>query len=82
MFHAATAVLVHRQIERSSHRGVVSAFGQLVTKPGLADTKFHRYLVETFTLRNDCDYLAPFETDESQARATLDRAKEFVAVCK
>ncbi len=82
MFHAATAVLLHKSIERSSHRGIISAFGRFITKPGLADPKFHRYLVETFTLRNECDYLAPYEAEESQARATLDRAKEFVDICK
>jgi uncharacterized protein (UPF0332 family) len=82
MFHAATAVLLHKGIERSSHGGIISAFGQFITKPGLVDPKFHRYLVEAFTLRNDCDYLAPFQAEESQARATLDRAKEFVDICK
>jgi hypothetical protein len=82
MFHAATAVLLNRGIERSSHGGIISAFGQFVAKPGLADPKFHRYLVEAFTSRNDCDYLAPFEAEEPQARTTLDRAREFVNVCK
>jgi uncharacterized protein (UPF0332 family) len=82
MFHAATAVLLHKGIERSSHRGIISAFGQFITKPGLADPKFHRHLVEAFTLRNDCDYLAPFEAEQSQAGVTLTRAKEFVDICK
>lgn len=82
MFHAATAVLLSRGIERSSHGGIISAFGRLIAKPGLVDPKSHRYLVEAFTLRNDCDYLAPFEAEESQARATLDRAREFVDICR
>jgi len=82
MFHAATAALLHKGIERSSHGGIISAFGHFITKPGLADPKSHRYLVEAFTLRNDCDYLAPFEAEESQARATLTRARDFVDVCR
>lgn len=81
MFHAATAVLLHKGIERSSHGGIISAFGQFITKPGLADPKFHGSLVEAFTLRNDCDYLAPFEAEEPQARRTLNRAREFVDAC-
>ncbi len=82
MFHAATAVLLHKGIERSSHGGIISAFGQFITKPGLVDPTFHKHLVEAFTLRNDCDYLAPFNPEESQARTTLERAKEFVQVCR
>jgi hypothetical protein len=82
MFHAATAALLHKGIERSSHGGIIAAFGQFITKPGLADPVFHKYLVEAFTLRNDCDYLAPFDPRESQARTTLERAKEFVAICR
>jgi uncharacterized protein (UPF0332 family) len=82
MFHAATAVLLHNGVERRSHGGIISAFGQFITKPGLADPKFHRYLVEAFTLRNDCDYLALFEAEEPQARTTLNRAGEFVDIRK
>lgn len=82
MFHAATALLLHKEIERSSHHAIISAFGECVARPGLVDPKLHKYFIEAFTLRNDCDYLAPFEPDESQARITLERAREFVGVCK
>jgi uncharacterized protein (UPF0332 family) len=81
MFHAATAVLLHKGIERASHGGIISAFGRFIAKPSLVDPKLHRWLLEAFTLRNDCDYLAPFDAEESQARTTLDRAKESVSVC-
>jgi uncharacterized protein (UPF0332 family) len=82
MFHAATALLLHQGIERTSHRAVISAFGEFMAKPGLVDARFHKYLIEAFILRNDCDYLAPFEPEESQARTTLERAREFVAACR
>jgi len=82
MFHAATAALLAKDIERTSHHAIISAFGEFITKPVLVDGKFHKYIIEAFTLRNDCDYLAPFEADESQAATTLQRAKEFVEVCR
>jgi hypothetical protein len=82
MFHAATAALLAKGIERTSHHAIISAFGEFVVKPGLLESKFHRYIIEAFTLRNDCDYLAPFEVEESQAAATLQRAKEFIQACK
>lgn len=82
MFHAATAALLAKDIERTSHHAIIAAFGEFVVKPGFLDTKFHKYIIEGFTLRNDCDYLAPFEAEESQAVATLQRAREFVEACK
>jgi len=82
MFHAATAALLAKDIERTSHHAIISALGEFITKPGLLDSKFHKYIREAFTLRNDCDYLAPFEADKSQAEITLQRAKEFVDACR
>jgi len=82
MFHAAIAALLTKEIERTSHHAIISAFGEFIVKKHLMDEKFHRYIIEAFMLRNDCDYLAPFEADESQAEATLQRAKEFVEACK
>ena len=82
MFHAATATLLAKDIERTSHHAIISAFGEFLAKPGLVDGKLHKHIIEAFTLRNDCDYLAPFEADESQASTTLQRAKEFVEACR
>lgn len=82
MFHAATAALLAKEIERTSHHAIISAFGEFIVKTGLMDEKFHKYIIEAFTLRNDCDYLAPFEPDKSQAETTLQRAEEFVDACR
>ena len=82
MFHAATAALLAKDIERTSHHAIISAFGEFLAKPGFVDGKLHKHIIEAFTLRNDCDYLAPFEADESQASTTLQRAKEFVEACR
>jgi uncharacterized protein (UPF0332 family) len=82
MFHAATAALLAKNIERTSHHAIISAFGELIVKPGHLKPKFHKYIIEAFTLRNDCDYLAPFAAEENQAMVTLQRAKEFVEACR
>ena len=82
MFHSATAALLAKDIERTSHHAIISAFGEFIVKPGLLEGKFHKYIIEAFTLRNDCDYLAPFQAEEAQAVATLQRAKEFVKACR
>ncbi|MFQ6035381.1 MAG: HEPN domain-containing protein [Sedimentisphaerales bacterium] len=82
MFHAATAVLLERGIERSSHHGILSAFGQYIVKTGLVEPKFHTYLRKTFALRNECDYLSFTSAKEEQAKITLERTKEFIEVCR
>jgi len=82
MFHAATAALLTKGIERTSHHAIIAAFGEFLVKPGPMDSKYHKHIREAFTLRNDCDYLAPFEAEESQAATTLQRAKEFVKACR
>ena len=79
MFHAATAALLEKDVERGSHHGVISAFGEFLAKPGLIDRKYHRYLREGFDLRQESDYQPIVDVGRQQATKTADRAKELVA---
>ena len=81
MFHAATAALLHRDIKRRSHQGVIAAFGQTFAKPGIVDTRFHKYLAKAFYLRQESDYRPTARLTEARAREVLGLAREFVAVC-
>ncbi|MFC1783855.1 HEPN domain-containing protein, partial [Planctomycetota bacterium] len=56
MFHAAKAILLDKGIERNSHQGIISAFGEFLSKPGLVESKYHQYLREAFDLRQESDY--------------------------
>ena len=82
MFHAATAALLSRGIERSSHHGILAAFGERLVKPGLVESRFHTYIREAFARRSECDYLSFTAAEESEAKTTLKRAKELVEVCR
>jgi uncharacterized protein (UPF0332 family) len=64
MFHAATAVLLKRDIKRHSHRGLISAFGQFIVKTGQVDPRFHKYISEAFDLRQENDYQPLVEITE------------------
>jgi len=82
MFHAATAVLLERGIERSSHKGVISAFGEFLVKPGHLSTQLHASFRKAFDARQEDDYLAsPSETPD-KAALLLKEAQEFVAACQ
>ena len=82
MFHAATAVLLKRDIKRHSHQGLISAFGQFIVKRGQVDPRFHKYISEAFDLRQESDYQPLVEITQQQANKILERAKEFVDVCR
>lgn len=82
MFHAATALLLRLGIERSSHRGVVAAFGEHVAKARLLDAKYHSFLREAFEARNESDYLPLPAEDEVESSRFVGRAREFVEACQ
>ncbi len=82
MFHAATAALLKKDIKRRSHQGLISAFGQFLVKPGQVEPKFHEYITEAFDLRQESDYQPLAEITDRQAGEMLQRAKEFVEICR
>jgi hypothetical protein len=82
MFHAATAVLAEKGVKRSSHRGVLSAFGQYLVKPGLITQDFHSYLREAFELRQQTDYDPIVDVGIQQAKEILEQAVDFVDACR
>jgi len=82
MFHAASAALLHRDIKRRSHQGIIAAFGQTFAKPGIVDARFHKYLAKVFDLRQESDYRPTGRLTELRAQEVLGWAKEFVTVCR
>jgi uncharacterized protein (UPF0332 family) len=82
MFHAATAALLHKGVERHSHQGIIAAFAQTFVKPGPVEAKFHRYIREAFDLRQESDYQPMVHLTDEQAQEVLGQAREFVAVCR
>lgn len=82
MFHAATAALLSRGIERRSHHAVLSAFGEHIVRPGLVERRFQTYVTKTFARRNECDYLSFTVADKPEVETILKRATEFVEVCR
>ena len=82
MLHAASAVLLEKGIERHSHQGVISAFGQYLVKPGLISAEFHRYFRESFDIRQESDYEPVASVSKEQAQKIISRAEEFVEACR
>ncbi len=66
--------------KRRSHRGIIGF--RRFAKTGIIDARFHRYLKESFDLRQESDYQPVVRLTEERGREVLSWAKEFVAVCR
>jgi uncharacterized protein (UPF0332 family) len=82
MFHAATAALFAEGIERSSHHGLLSAFGEHFVKTQRIDRRFFVCLRETFEQRQQSDYDPLVEIDCQTVQEALNHAIDFVAACR
>lgn len=82
MFHAATAILLTKDIIRSSHQGIISAFGQHFAKTSRIDQKYHKYFVDAFERRQESDYQPVANINQKTAEKISSRAKEFVQACR
>jgi uncharacterized protein (UPF0332 family) len=78
MFYAATALLVSKGISRSTHSGVISAFGEYYVKARLVETEYAKMLANAFSSRLDSDYDITFSADQALAQAVLQDAQRFV----
>ncbi|MBI5179081.1 MAG: HEPN domain-containing protein [Nitrospinae bacterium] len=82
MFHAATAALVSRGIERSSHKGIISAFGETFVKNGIIEKRFHEYMRKAFDARSLSDYFPDPSLEDIHPDEILASAKSFVEKCR
>ena len=72
MFYAVEALLLSRELSFSRHSGVMAAFGKEFVKTGAFDSRFHRYLLHAFKLRNAGDYGAVQAVSEENARQVIE----------
>jgi uncharacterized protein (UPF0332 family) len=78
MFYAASALLASKNITRSRHSGVLSAFGENFVRTGEIEPEYARMLGNAFDSRLDSDYDVTFVPDHSMAEEVLKDAGSFV----
>jgi len=78
MFYSAEAVLLKKQMTFTSHKAVISAFGQYFVKTGIFDKQMGRDLNIIFGERQLGDYESNFSISEVQALNTFKKAQRFV----
>ena len=78
MFYSAEAVLLTRNLSFSSHKGVISAFGEHFIKTDIFPKEMGRELNRAFEKRQIGDYEYTFTISVDEAKQMLQSGKEFV----
>lgn len=78
MFYAAEALLTEEGLKFKKHAGVHGAFGQHFAKSGRLDPKFHKWMLAAFKKRVIADYGIEEAVAPSQARESIEQARELV----
>ncbi len=79
MFFATEAILLTKELRFSSHRGVISAFGQHFVKTGIFSKEMRRWLQNAFDMRQKGDYWFSSVIEKDAAIRILNQANDFVA---
>ncbi len=78
MFFMVEAVLLTRGLKASSHKGVISLFGQQFVKPGIFSKDLGKALKDAHDKRQIGDYGVGFTISLEEAKGTLRTARLFV----
>jgi len=78
MFYAAEAALLTKRLSFSSHKGVISGFGEHLIKTGELPREMGRELNRAFEKRQLSDYEYTFVIEREEAEEVLEAARNFV----
>ncbi len=78
MFYCAEAVLLTKSLTYSSHKGVLSAFGEHFVKTDIFPREMGRNLNKAFEKRQLGDYECASTFDQDEAQELLDNGQIFV----
>jgi uncharacterized protein (UPF0332 family) len=82
MFFMAEAVLLTKGLTASSHKGVISLFGEHFVKTGIFERDLGKALNDAYDERLVGDYGVGFTINEEEAKDLLGTAKNFVKILK
>lgn len=78
MFYSTESILLTRDLSFSSHKGVISAFGEHFVKTGIFPKDMGRELNRVFEKRQLGDYEYTFVISKEEAEEVLEKSKDFV----
>jgi uncharacterized protein (UPF0332 family) len=78
MFYIAEGLLEAKHVSYSSHKGVISAFGQLFAKTNEIDPHFHQALLVAFSQRQLGDYRTETDLQQDDVDSLMFQAKDWL----
>jgi uncharacterized protein (UPF0332 family) len=78
MFFMAEAVLLTKGLSASSHKGVISLFGEHFVKTEIFERNLGKSLNDAYDKRQIGDYGVGFTVTKEEAKELLETAKNFV----
>jgi uncharacterized protein (UPF0332 family) len=78
MFYSAQAMLLTKNLSFSSHKGVISAFGEQFVKTGIFPKEMGRELNKAFEKRQIGDYEYTFVIAKMEAEEILESGRKLV----
>ena len=78
MFYSAQAMLLTKNLSFSSHKGVISGFGEEFVKTGIFPKEMGKELNKAFEKRQIGDYEYTFVIAKREAEEILESGREFV----
>ena len=79
MFYTVEALLLTKEMSFSSHKAVISAFGEQFVKTGVFKKDFSKALTRAFEKRQIGDYEFTFTVTEKEANELLKEAENFIS---
>lgn len=77
-FYVAESLLDVKGLSFSSHKAVISAFGQYFAKTGELDPDFHQFLINAFEKRQMGDYLSETHFTFEEIKELLNKTRQFL----
>lgn len=77
-FYVAESLLDALGLSFSSHKGLISVYGQEFAQKARLDPRFHRLLIKSFEKRQQADYLAETGLDHDEVTELLTETEAFV----
>jgi uncharacterized protein (UPF0332 family) len=81
MFYSIEALLLTKDISPSSHKGIISLFGEHFIKSGALPKEMSKELNRTFEKRQLSDYESDMVLSETEAVEILNGGQRFVERC-
>lgn len=79
MFYVTEALLLTKGLSFSSHKAVLSAFGEHFVKTDVFPKDLSKFLTRAFEKRQISDYEFTFVISEKEAKELLKEAENFIA---